>query len=213
MTGSIGYMAKPKLENICTICGDSFFSAGRPARHKCQGEFKGRTGTGVLLDELPEIPELEISESDIDIQVEEEIPDQEWRPAGLEVTSLPDIDQEPPPEDEPERIASRGRQDPPATKKDRSKMEDLVLCYMAALDGKRYSMEEKTVIISGLFSDTLDLRVETAQMVMSQTQFAVLSAIGIALLLGKDQIRPVLENTVKGFSGRRQPDIADPFGE
>jgi hypothetical protein len=206
---------KKKTEHICTICGDSFFSKGATPRHKCQGEFKGKTGTGIAVDELPEIPEIEEA---LEIEVEEDIAEDQWEPATLELPT-PDPDAEPE-EDYVEPQAApgpqefaKGAQAPPATKKDRSKMEDLVGLFIAAFDSNQYTTEQKTIIISNVFADTLDVRVETTQVVISQLQFGIVSALGVVLLLGKDKFKPVFENYRSQFFNRETSNIDDPFGE
>ena len=207
---------KKKTEHICTICGVSFMSKGLTPRHKCQGEFKGKTGTGVALDELPEIPEIETEDLEIEVEAEHEIPEDQWEPATMELPQIdydePDPGPEPEPTPGPHEFA-KGAQAPQATKKDRNKMDDLVMCFMAAFDGQTYSTEQKTLIISNLFADTLDVRVETTQVVISQLQFGVLSALGVALLLGKDKLKPVFENYRSRFMNRESSNIPDPFGE
>jgi hypothetical protein len=202
---------KNKVMHVCTICGVDFMSGGDPARHKCKGEFKGQTGTGVPLDALPEIPVVE--EDQLEIAVEDDDEGLTWEPATMELPKAgPDEELDPPPgwgTDEP----ITGSQDPPTTKKDRNKLEDLVMVYLAALDDKQYSTEQRTAIIANLFADTLDVRVETAQVVISQTQFGIMALLGVGLLLGKEKLKPVLGFYSKNFFTPRKDNIPDPFGD
>ena len=111
----------------------------------------------------------------------------------------------------PERGPERGPQAPKSSKKDVGKIDHLLMTFAAAFDNNKYTPEEKAQIIAQLFADSLDVRVETSQVVIGQRQFSILAAVAVLLLLGKERLQPALAFYRKSFD--RQPDIADPFGE
>jgi len=187
-----------KRTAVCTICESEFKSGGTPPRHKCGPKFDNQTGTGMYLDDIGEITTVpEIVEGDVEI----EIP----------VSSEPPLTIEVPPPDPSSGEPIRGPQAPKSSKKDVNKIDDLVHCFAAALDNEKYSPDEKTAIIAQLFADTVDVRVETSQLVISQLNYGVISLVGVLLLLNKERLKPAFQNYRKMFD--RQPDKGDPFGD
>jgi hypothetical protein len=104
----------------------------------------------------------------------------DWKPATMEyVPDIPEAIPEPP---EPEIV--KGPQIPKSTQKDVDKIQDLMVAIGCLFDGQPYSGEDKAIIISRLFADTTDLRVETSQVVISGRVYGIFAGIvSIALLL------------------------------
>tara|TARA_Y100000034_G_scaffold52525_1_gene64471 strand:- start:826 stop:1419 length:594 start_codon:yes stop_codon:yes gene_type:complete len=191
---------------ICSHCGENFESKGKVPRHKCED---GKTGTGKEIEN----PKPEIAAVDLEIS----IPDTEglhFEEAEMNIEyqapQIGEIPVEPLPEEPP----VRGPQPPKATQKDRNKMEDLAMVFMMGLDSRTYSTEEKASAIAGLYSDAADIRIETAQVVMSARTFGVISAVAVILLLSKDMmpIGRLFQNYGKMF-GAGSDKAPDPFGE
>tara|TARA_Y100000296_G_scaffold35592_1_gene41245 strand:- start:123 stop:704 length:582 start_codon:yes stop_codon:yes gene_type:complete len=181
---------------VCSLCETEFKTRGNPPRHKCED---GRTGTGLYIEEIP-TEEVPIIAGDVEI----EVPDEEgmhFEPDALVMDVPP----------EPESGPERGPQAPKSTKKDVNKIDHLLMTFAAAFDNAKYTPEEKAQIIAQLFADSLDVRVETSQVIIGQRQFAMLSAVAVLLLLGKERLQPALAFYRKSLHGK--PDIADPFGE
>jgi len=193
---------------ICSHCGEDFESKGKVPRHKCAD---GKTGTGKEVE--IKIPQPEMEAVDLEIST----PDAEglhFEQAEMNVEyrapQIGEIPVEAPPEEPP----IRGPQPPKASKKDRNKMEDLAMVFMMALDSHTYTTEEKAAAIAGLYSDAADIRIETAQVVMSARTFGVISATAVILLLAKDMVPfgRLFQNYGKMF-GAGSDKAPDPFGE
>jgi len=204
-----GITMNPKREVICSHCGEAFQSKGKTPRHKCED---GKTGTGIEIMQAPERAADLVEAVDLEIQV----PDDEG--LHFEKSELTAVYEAPtvggiPVEEPPEEPPVRGRQAPKATKKDRNKMEDLATVFMMALDSQKYSTEDKAAAIAGLYADAADIRIETAQVVMSARTFGVISATAVILLLAKDSIgfSRVFQNYRNFFGGSDK--APDPFGE
>ena len=149
----------------------------------------GRTETG--RDVPAGHPEFESSvdegeEIEILIEVPEESDDEglDWKPASMSMDAeyIPDIPEAIPDPIEPEPLT--GKQVPKSTAKDIDKIQDLRLAIGCIFDGQPYSGEDKAIIISRLFADTTDLRVETSQVVISGRMYGIFAAVvSVALLL------------------------------
>ena len=133
----------------------------------------------------------------------------DWEKGGSINVEIPsgDIPPEPP---------LTEKQPPKTTKKDLNKMEDLFFAFGCALDDQKYDGAAKAAIIGNLFADTTDVRVETAQFVMSARMYGALSVLASTLLLAKDMTPGGLlagyRRAVQGMAGRKskEPDV---FGE
>jgi len=208
---------KPKRTVIGSITGETFETTTPEGKIPRRRLPDGRTETGKPLSLgapetspiyiPPEEPTTPVFISgDVDIGVDDGL---EWEKQTIDV-EIPsgEIPEEPPLDK---------KQPPKTTKKDLNKMEDLFFAFGCALDNEKYTGEQKAVIISNLFADTTDVRVETAQFVMSARMFGVLSALASALLLAKDMtpggVLGGYRRMVAGMAGRRKPKEADPFGE
>lgn len=202
---------KPIRKVIGSITGEEWETraAGIPRRRLPDG----RTETG---KPIPEEKSEAESKADEPQEIEIQIPDEEglvWeRPEGgvpfeqpmtVEVGALP----------EPEPV--RGRQPPKSSKKDIDKMADLAFALGALLDDNPYSGEEKAMIISKLFADTTDVRIETAQYVMSARTYGFMAgSIGLLLMLkGSSGLFGNYRKMFSGFGGPKQTKVTDPFGE
>tara|TARA_R110002051_G_scaffold310216_1_gene383204 strand:+ start:317 stop:964 length:648 start_codon:yes stop_codon:yes gene_type:complete len=209
---------KPIRKVIGSITGEEWETrAGGIPRRKLPD---GRTETGRIIIEKEEIKieedetELEISlgPDDIIIEGEENL---EWKPAtmssgwaspdgqgGIEVGDVPKIE------------PTREKQAPASTKKDVNKLQDLFVALGCVMDNETYSGEDKALIISRLFSDTTDVRIETAQTVISARTYGIVAAVvaGMVLLKGSG---PLFQNYGKMFQASRTQDLSesDPFGE
>ena len=178
---------KPKRKVIGSITGEVFeTTSGKIPRRRLPD---GKTETGKELpadhpEYVGEQPKSNIVVGDIDIQVEED-DGLDWKPAEMVLeggdskpTGTIDVQKVPRPE------AKRDKQPPKTTPKDLDKMQDLFFALSCAVDEKQYSAEEKAQIISKLFADTTDVRVETLQYVMSGTTYGMMAGIvGIMVLL------------------------------
>jgi len=145
----------------------------------------GRTETGRDIPAgHPEFESSEVEEGEeIEILIEspkEEGDDLDWQPATVEY--VPDIPEAIPDPVEPEIV--KGPQTPKSTQKDVDKIQDLMVAIGCLFDGQPYSGEDKAIIISRLFADTTDLRVETSQVVISGKVYGIFAGVvSIALLL------------------------------
>ena len=193
----------------------------------------GRTETGKDVEDLAELEyEEDIPDIDSDIgvvndDIEISVPDEEgleWEPASMdyEGTISPEEDNvefgEIQTQAIPESEPIKGRQAPSTTRKDQKKMDDLFLAYAMAFDGNDYDLEQKMTAISKIFSGIYDVRIETAQTLISTRMYSMMSFPAIALLLlGKDGPAGLLGSYRKMMkewtSGTQQTEIEDVFGE
>ena len=122
---------------------------------------------------------------------------------------IPDAIPEPP---EPEVVT--GKQIPKSTQKDVDKIQDLMMGIAALFDDVQYTTEQKAMIISRLFADTTDMRVETSQVVISGRTYGIFAAVvSVALLLkGSAGLFGNYGNLFK-MPVRQQPKEPDVFGE
>ena len=209
---------KPIRKVIGSITGEEWETraAGIPRRKLPDG--RTETGKPIIEKEIIEEEEVEteleisLGPDDIVIEGEENL---EWKPAtmssgwasadgqgGIEVGDVPKIE------------PTREKQAPASTKKDVNKLQDLVMALGCVMDTNTYSGEDKALIISKLFSDTTDIRIETAQTVVSARTYGIVAAIvaGMVMLKGSG---PLFQNYGKMFQPSRSQDINadDPFGE
>lgn len=208
---------KPKRSVIGSITGETFETTTPEGKIPRRRLPDGRTETGKPqslgapetspIYIAPEEPAaMEFISGDVEIGVEDEPASPDGGYSFVEIPSGA-IPEEPPLDK---------KQPPKTSKKDLNKMEDLFFAFGCALDGEKYSGEQKAVIISNLFADTTDVRVETAQFIMSARMFGVLSACASALLLMKDMTPGGLlsgyRRAMQGMAGRKakEPDV---FGE
>jgi hypothetical protein len=200
-------VANIKVPHICSVCGVEFKSSSKTPRHKCKGELKGKTGTGIRIEDI-EIPEMIDHDVVIDVPEsnlpDDDIPEDQWEPATME---MPVVQAEAIPLGEQE--FARGAQAPKTTKKDRDKLQDLLKVYIAAVDGEKYSMEDKLQIISNLWADALDVRIETVQTIISPKMYGVVATLGAVMLLGKEKL-PLAELRRMVSAS---PKVEDPFDE
>ena len=175
----------------------------------------GRTETGRDIPVgHPEYESSEVEEGEeIEILIEvpkEEGDDLDWQPATMEyVPDIPEAIPEPP---EPEVV--KGPQIPKSTQKDVDKIQDLMMAIGCIFDGQPYSGEDKAIIISRLFADTTDLRVETSQVVISGRMYGIFAAVvSVALLLKGSS--GLSQNYGKIFNWPVAPQAKEPdvFGE
>tara|TARA_Y100000401_G_scaffold111042_1_gene108862 strand:- start:311 stop:952 length:642 start_codon:yes stop_codon:yes gene_type:complete len=208
---------KPKRKVIGSITGEVFEtrSAKTPRRRLPDG----RTETGrPLAADHPEYegekPEDKIIVGNIDIEVEED--GLEFESGTLTMNEGPtmptgtiDISEAP----QPEPI--RGKQSPKTTQKDIDKFQDLFLALSAVMDDNNYSAEDKALIISKLFADTTDVRVETMQYVMSAQTYGLLAGSVALLLLLKGQGAGLLSNYRRMMASRAegQTKVDDVWGD
>ena len=178
-------------------------AAGIPRRRLPDG--RTETGKAIEAEAPPEAAEAEPIIGNIEIEVEDDGLD--FKPAGMDIQIAPGA----PPKIE----AITEKQPPKSSKKDIDKMNDLLLAFSAALDDEKYSGEDKVAIIAKLFADSTDIRVETAQYVMSARTFSLLAVTASTLLLLKSGSGGLLGNYRKMVASmnKQQTKIDDPFGE
>ena len=206
---------KPERKVIGSITGETWTT--RSAKIPRRRLPDGRTETGKA---LPEEMEKEEKKAEEPQEIEIQIPDEEglvWErpeqpiqfktervePMSIEVGALP----------EPEPV--RGRQPPKSSKKDIDKMQDLAFAIGALFDNQAYSGEEKAMIISKLFADTTDVRIETTQYVMSSRTYGFIAGTTALLLMLKGS-SGLFGNYRKMFEGFGRPQTVkeeDPFAE
>ena len=196
---------KPIRKVIGSITGEEWETraAGIPRRKLPDG--RTETGKPIIEKEIIEEEEVEteleisLGPDDIVIEGEENL---EWKPAtmssgwasadgqgGIEVGEVPKLE------------PKREKQAPASTKKDVNKLQDLVMALGCVMDTNTYS-------------DTTDIRIETAQTVVSARTYGIVAAIvaGMVMLKGSG---PLFQNYGKMFQPSRSQDINadDPFGE
>tara|TARA_Y100000310_G_scaffold81941_1_gene78551 strand:+ start:111 stop:818 length:708 start_codon:yes stop_codon:yes gene_type:complete len=182
-------------------------------------EFEGESKVEEA-EEIEILIEMDEEESKLDdwkmnaqiIEDEEKLDGElEWKKAQMEWKPEPiPLDAEP----EPEPI--RGSQAPRTTAKDHDKIQDLFLGMAAVFDNHNYTAEDKVTIIAKLFEGTTDVRVETAQYVMSAKIYGLLAlGVSVALLFKGSVSGGLFENYRKNMFGQVEQDPleADPFGE
>ena len=210
---------KPKRKVIGSITGEVFEtrSAKTPRRRLPDGRIE--TGKALPADHPEyegEKPEDKIIVGNINIDVDEEDDGLDFEPSTLTMSEGPtmptgtiDISEAP----QPEPI--RGRQSPKTTQKDIDKFQDLFMALSAVMDDKPYSAEDKAIIISKLFADTTDVRVETMQYVMSAQTYGLMAGSVALLLLLKGQGAGLLSNYRKMIASRNQnqTQIDDVWGD
>jgi len=135
----------------------------------------------------------------------------EWEPAEMGWNPDP-ITIEKPEEKKDESI--RGRQAPKTTKKDHDKIQDLFMGMAAVMDNSEYSAEDKVTIIARLFEGTTDVRVETAQYIMSARVYGLLAlGVSVMLLMKGGVSGGLFENYRNMFVGPKVQEEPDVFGE
>ena len=94
-------------------------------------------------------------------------------------------------------------------------MQDLAFAIGCLFDNQTYSGEDKALIISKLFADTTDVRIETAQYVMSARTYGFMAGtVGLLLMLkGSGGLFQNYGKMFEGFGGPKQTKVTDPFGE
>jgi len=209
---------KPIRKVIGSITGEEWETraAGIPRRKLPDG----RTETGrIIMDSVEPEPEIVEDELEISLGPDDIIIDGEedliWKPAtmssgwaspdghgGIEVGEVPKIE------------PTREKQAPASSKKDVNKLQDLFVALGCVMDGNKYSGEEKALIISRLFSDTTDVRIETSQTVISARTYGIVAAVVAAMVMLKGS-KPLLQNYGKMFDMGKAQDTNsdDPFGE
>ena len=211
---------KPSRKVKGSITGEVFETTtpeGKIPRRKLPD---GRTETGKAIslgapetsplyaapDKGPETPVFISGDIDLAVDGDDGLNWEKGGPIKVEIPSG-DIPPDPP---------LTEKQPPKTTKKDLNKMEDLFFAFGCALDNEKYDGAQKAAIIGNLFADTTDVRVETAQFVMSAKMYGVLSAIASTLLMVKDMTPGGLfagyRRAVKGMAGRKSK-VPDVFGE
>jgi len=128
-----------------------------------------------------------------------------FEPASIEIEDAPEIKVE----------FEKGPQAPPTTKQDSDKMTDLMQGVACLFDDKNYSSSDKALIISRLFSDTTNVRVETAQYTMSATTYGLCAlTVSVALLLkGSTGLFANYRNAFNFGAGPESQEETDVFGE
>ena len=122
-------------------------------------EFEGeqKEDDAQTIEIVVESPQDNSEEEGLDFQVAEGfVP---FEPASIEIEDAPEVKKE----------FEKGPQAPRTSKQDADKMQDLMMGIACLFDNKTYSTEDKALIISKLFADTTNVRVETAQYNMSAT--------------------------------------------
>ena len=199
---------------IGSLTGEVWESRGKVPRRKLP---EGRTETGrEIPNGHPEYegdPKEEEGET-IEIVVEEsEEEELDFQPAGtidfepvaIEIEDAPEI---------PEQFET-GPQAPRTTKQDADKLQDLMMGIACLFDDKTYSTEDKAIIISKLFADTTNVRVETAQYVMSARTYGLCAlTVSVALLLkGSSGLFSNYRNAFNFGVGQNPQEEPDVFGE
>ena len=198
---------KPIRKVIGSITGEEWETraAGIPRRRLPDG----RTETGRA------IPEKEVEKAEEPQEIEIQIPDEEGLVWEKPDQGIPFESHKIQIEDLPEPEPVRGRQPPKTSKKDIDKMQDLAFAIGCLFDNQTYSGEDKALIISKLFADTTDVRIETAQYVMSaRTNGFMAGTVGLLLMLkGAGGLFQNYGKMFEGFGGPKQTKVTDPFGE
>ena len=173
---------KPKRKVIGSITGEVFETKGKTARRRLPD---GRTETGKPLPAShPDYDNpVKIEKKNVEILVEED-EDLDWKKEDIIMDSMPskptgtiDIQDSPKP-----KIPKRTL--PKTSKKDLDKMQDLFFAIGCAMDDKNYTGEEKALIVSKLFAGATDVRVETAELVMSARTYGLIAGcVAVAVLL------------------------------
>jgi hypothetical protein len=199
---------KPERKVIGSITGEVWTTkSAKIPRRKLPD---GRTETG---KPLPEEMEKEEKKAEEPQEIEIQVPDEEglvWEKpeAPLEMDSISiEVGEVP----EPEPV--RGRQPPKSSKKDIDKMADLAFGIGAIFDNQTYSGEEKAMIISKLFADTTDVRIETTQYVMSARTYGFIAGTTALLLMlkGSGGLFGNYRKMFEGFGGPKTSNVEDPF--
>lgn len=195
---------KPKRKVVGSITGEVFETTGKTGRRRLPD---GRTETGKeISSKQPEVEKekaLEPIKGNIEILVDEDDDGLDWQPATQIIDEMPPtptgtIDIGEMPEEKPKR---KGPQTQKTTKKDMDKMEDLFFAIGCAMDDKNYTGEEKAMIISKLFAGATDVRVETAEFVLSSRTFGLIAGcVAVAVLL-KGQSGGLFQNYRRVLAG------------
>ena len=183
---------KPKRKVIGSITGEVFETTGKTGRRRLPD---GRTETGKEISSKESMLQStqkgvekapEPIKGNIEILVDEDDDGLDWQPATQIIDEMPPtptgtIDIGEMPEEKPKR---KGPQTQKTTKKDMDKMEDLFFAIGCAMDDKNYTGEEKAMIVSKLFAGATDVRVETAEFVLSARMFGLVAGcVAVAVLL------------------------------
>ena len=197
---------KPKRKVIGSITGEVFetrSAEGKTARRRLPD---GRTETGKSINEPEPKEEIKPIQGNVEILVDEEdeeIPEEMWKTKQIVMDEMPPIphgtiDIGEMPKEKPKR---RGPQAQKTTKKDLDKMEDLFFAIGCAMDNKNYTGEEKALIVSKLFAGATDVRVETAEFIMSARTYGILAGcVAVAVLL-KGQSGGLFQNYRRVLAG------------
>ena len=166
----------------------------------------GRTETGVAMDAEEMEPQtivtdsliLEEPEPDlVDAPMPEEIPMEDLMELNSESTV--DLEETPRP--------SRGAQVPKTTKKDSTKLEALQRALITIAQPSEVPVEERMAIGMELWNNAFDVRIETQQHVISQTQWTLMAGMASIGLAMQPKIAKVRK--AKG----QQTKIDDVFGD
>ena len=168
-------------------------------------EYEGepKKDEGETIEIVVESPEDTAEEEGLDFQdAEGFVP---FEPVSIEIEDAPEVKVE----------YEKGPQAPKTTKQDADKMQDLMMGIACLFDDKEYSTEDKAIIISKLFADTTNVRVETAQYVMSATTYGLCAlTVSVALLLkGSAGLFSNYRNAFNFGVGQQDKEEPDVFGE
>ena len=173
----------------------------------------GRTETGLSLDEAVDEP------TTITKEISFEIPDESDTEEGLlmpepisvdEVVELNELSDNSAVElkETPEpSTAVRTAQAPKTTKKDVTKLEALQRALITIAQPEEVSVEERMAIGMELWNNAFDVRIETQQHVISQTQWTMMAGMASIGLMMQPKIAKVRKS--KG----QQTNIDDVFGD
>ena len=153
----------------------------------------GRTETGLEVAE-PEMNPIVSADGDLEINIDEDI-EVVAEPPMVELEDLLtpqefdslvgelDVDSEPTETQAPPEF-EQTRQAPKTTQKDVGKMQHVIAAAMSLMQPEPLTKEQKIELIALLWADTMDVRIQTSQTVLSTKHYALIAgALTVAILL------------------------------